>query len=248
MNVWAIADLHLSFGVPSKSMEAFGEAWKNYSARIEENWKKLIHPEDLVLIPGDISWAIKWEEALVDLKWIASLPGTKVLLRGNHDYWWGSLKKMQASLPPTLHLIQNNGVTFHGITIGGSRLWDTPEYGFGNFIDYVPNPKENEKEKNIQEELAEDIFVRELNRLRLSLQTLDPKAHTRIAMTHYPPIGADLAPSRASAILEEFHIKYCVFGHLHNIKKGSKLFGEKNGIKYILTAADYLHFTPIKII
>lgn len=248
MKIWAIADIHLSFGVPSKTMEAFGEAWKNYGARIEENWRRLVHKDDLVLIAGDISWAIKWEDALVDLRWIDSLPGIKVMLKGNHDYWWSSLKKMQKDLPPSLHLIQNNSFTHNGITIGGSRLWDTSEYSFDQYIDYVPNPLVNEKEKNIQEDLGDDIFKRELVRLRLSLETLDPKAHTRIAMTHYPPIGPDMLDSTASKILEEFKIQYVVFGHLHNLKKGTKLFGEKNGIQYLFTAADYLQFVPIQVL
>lgn len=248
MHIWAIADLHLSFGVPSKTMEAFGEAWKNYSVRIEENWRRLVKPEDIVLIPGDISWAIKWDDALVDLRWIDSLPGTKVLLKGNHDYWWSSIKKMQKDLPKSLHLIQNNSFTHQGITIGGSRLWDTPEYHFNDHIEYIENPLAKEKETNIQEELAEDIFKRELVRLRLSLETLDPKAHTRIAMTHYPPIGPNMQESAASKILEEFRIQYVVFGHLHNLKKGSKLFGEKNGIKYLFAAADFLKFVPIQVI
>ncbi len=248
MNVWAIADLHLSFGVPEKTMEAFGEVWKNYASRLSENWNALIHKDDLVLIAGDISWALKFHDALIDLKWIAELPGTKILLKGNHDYWWGSLKKMQSLLPPTLHLLQNNSFSFHGITIGGARLWDTSEYSFKEFVEYVKNPKENEKEQKIQEDLSEGIFQRELIRLKISLQTLDPKAHTRIAMTHYPPIGADLKDSMASAILEEHKIRYTVFGHLHNLKRDKPLFGEKNGIKYILTAADYLNFTPIRIL
>lgn len=248
MRVWSLSDLHLSYGVPSKSMEAFGPVWKNYGERIKENWKKTIHDDDLVLIAGDISWAIRWEDALVDLKWIAELPGTKVLLRGNHDYWWGSLKKMQASLPPTLHLIQNNSIVFHGIAIGGSRLWDTSEYQFGNYIEYVKNPLQNDKEQEVQEDLSERIFERELIRLKLSLETLDPKVPIRIAMTHYPPIGADMKPSLASDLLEKYGIQHCVFGHLHNLKKGLKLFGEKNGIQYHLTSADYLDFVPLRIL
>lgn len=247
MHVWALADLHLSFGVPHKTMEAFGPVWKDYSARIEKNWKKLVQPDDLVLIAGDISWGLKWEEALVDLRWIANLPGTKVLLKGNHDYWWGSLKKMTASLPPSLHLIQNNSFSWKGIAIGGARLWDTPEYGFHELIEYVENPRENRKEQEIQEDLGEKIFERELMRLKLSLESMDPKAKIKIAMTHYPPIGVDLQASSASRILEDFGIQYCVFGHLHNLKTKGPLFGEKNGVKYVFTACDYLDFTPVKI-
>ena len=102
MNIWAIGDLHLSFGVPDKSMDIFGPAWKDHAKQIEESWHRLIRPEDLVLIPGDISWAMRIEDAILDLQWIDRLSGTKLLLKGNHDYWWGSLKKIAAILPPSL--------------------------------------------------------------------------------------------------------------------------------------------------
>src|ERR1700690_1967274 len=107
MAIWAIADLHLAFGTPEKSMEVFGEPWITYTDKIKKNWLELISSEDLVLIHGDISWAMRPEEARIDLEWIHQLPGTKVILRGNHDYWWTSLRQIEKILPPPLHLIQN---------------------------------------------------------------------------------------------------------------------------------------------
>lgn len=248
--IWAIGDLHLSFGVTNKSMEVFGPQWKNHAEQIAAHWKSIIHPEDLVLLPGDISWAMRLEEALVDLRWIDALPGTKVMIKGNHDYWWGSLKKLTEALPPSIHAIQNNAFFWKGIAIGGARLWDTPEYSFGSFIKIEENPRANprETEELVQEELSQKLFDRELERLKLSLSQLDPRAHTRLAMTHYPPISADLQPSRAAQILEQHQIQTCVFGHLHNIKTDQTLFGERSGIRYLLTSADYIHFQPIAVL
>jgi uncharacterized protein len=246
MHIWAIGDLHLSFGVKDKSMDYFGPQWAGHAEKIASHWKSVVNQDDLVLIPGDISWAMKVEDAALDLEWIHQLPGTKVLLKGNHDYWWGSLKKIVPHLPPSIHLIQNNAFHWKGTTIGGARLWDTPEYSFGQFVDFKENPRaKKDPEEAIQSDLTEKIFVRELQRLSLSLKQLKPDAKLRIAMTHYPPISHDLQPSRASKILEDHHIDICVFGHLHNLKSGYNLFGEKNGVKYILSACDYLRFQLI---
>jgi uncharacterized protein len=250
MKIWAIGDLHLSFGLPDKSMDIFGPAWKEHAKKIEASWQHQIASEDLVLIPGDISWAMRPEEAVADLQWIDNLPGTKLLLKGNHDYWWGSLKKLSCLLPPSLHLIQNNSFRWKDAAVGGSRLWDSPEYSFERFIEYQENPKAKvvDREVAAQEDLSEKIFERELQRLEMSLSTLPADAKIRIAMTHYPPIGYDLKPSRASQILEKYRIDICVFGHLHNIKSESVLFGTKNGVRYVLASSDFLHFNPIRLV
>lgn len=245
MKIFALADLHLSFSCPEKDMAFFGKTWEGYTDKIEKNWKQKISEKDLVLIAGDISWAMN-DEVQIDLAWIDKLPGKKVLIKGNHDYWWGSLKKVYQYLPPSISVIQNNTFEYKNISIGGSRLWDTQEYNFSQFIDFQDNPKEN-KEKLIQQELQEKLFERELKRLELSLANLNPKAKMRIAMTHYPPISFDLKESKASKILERYKIDVCIFGHLHNIKKEASLFGEKNGVRYQLTSCDYLNFDPIEI-
>ncbi len=250
MKIWAIGDLHLSFGTPNKSMDIFGPQWENHAEQIGKAWKELIHPDDLVLVPGDISWAMRLEEVIADLAWIHKLPGTKVLLKGNHDFWWSSLKKIAAVLPPSIHLIQNNSFRWKDVAIGGARLWDSPEYSFNSFIDFRENPKAKkvDPEELVQEDLSEKIFERELQRLETSLSMLDPAASVRIAMTHYPPIGSDLQPSRASKILEKHKIQICVFGHLHNIKAGISLFGEARGVRYVLSSGDYIRFQPIPLI
>lgn len=251
MAIWVLSDVHLAFGVPGKTMEVFGPAWHDYANKIKQNWGRVVRKDDLVLIPGDISWAMHLEEAMKDLDWIDQLPGDKLILRGNHDYWWPSASKLKGILPPSIHFIHNNAFNWNGITFGGSRLWDTAEYSFGDVTEFVENPRAKMKtaeELAAKKEEAERIFVKELERLKLSLEQLDPKASLRVALTHYPPIGKDLRPSRASAILEDFKIDICVFGHLHNIRENSLPFGEARGVRYVFASADYLGFTPIQIL
>jgi predicted phosphohydrolase len=248
MPIWAIADLHLSFGVPDKTMDIFGEKWVRHAEKIQANWLRLISSDDLVLIPGDISWAMRTEEARPDLEWIDKLPGTKVILRGNHDYWWTSLSKVEKILPPSIHLLQNNVFRWNQVSVAGARLWDSSEYSFQEYVEYVPNAAvKNLEEEPRGDEESEKVFQRELLRLELSLKGLLKDDTRRIAMTHYPPIGARLLPSRVSTLLEKYQVSLCVFGHLHNIKQGIPLFGTKNDICYFLTSCDYLNFCPIKI-
>jgi predicted phosphohydrolase len=247
MTIWAIADLHLSFGVANKKMDIFGSQWINHAEKIEQAWRESVKPDDLVLIAGDISWALHLEEVVPDLAWIDSLPGTKALLKGNHDYWWNSLNKVKQILPPSCNLIQNNSYNWNGVTIGGTRLWDTPEFNFNEIIEMHENPNAKKLTQSDLTEEKDKIFRRELARLEVSLRSMNPKAKLRIAMIHYPPIGLKLQDSEVSRILEKYHVDICVFGHLHNIKPDLKLFGVHNGIDYHLVACDYLQFKPLKI-
>lgn len=245
MAIWAIADLHLSFGVPEKNMDVFGPEWVDYAEKIKTHWLEKISPQDLVLIPGDISWAMTLPEAKIDLDWIEALPGTKVMIKGNHDYWWGSPTKVRSILPPSIHFIQNNSFQWEGFSIGGARLWDSDEYAFNEYIVFRESAVAKSREEKPE---REKIFSRELERLENSLKSLDQKSKMRIVMTHYPPIGANLSPSRASALLEKYNVSMCVFGHLHNVNREKQMFGEYHGIEYILTSGDYLQFQPKKII
>jgi len=248
-SVWAIADLHLSFGLKDKSMDIFGDEWVDWTGKMHSSWSQNISADDLVLLPGDISWAMNPEDVIPDLEWIDQLPGTKVMIRGNHDYWWGSKSKVEKLLPPSIHIIQNNAFNFNGVSVAGVRLWDTPEYNFDEYIILKENKKANALSMHPADpEHDEKIFMRDLSRLELSLKELDKKASHRIAMTHYPPIGADLGDSRASQLLEKYEIDICVFGHLHSLKPNSLPFGEKNGIHYHLTSCDYLNFKPLKVL
>lgn len=245
MAVWAIADLHLALAIPEKKMDAFGAPWIDYTTKIKEGWLSHIKPDDLVLIPGDISWAMRIEDAAIDLNWIHDLPGTKVMIRGNHDYWWTSLSKIERILPPSVHLIQNNVFNWKDYTIAGARLWDCTAFSFNDYIEFKENPRAKKlTEKEADPAEADRIFQREIGRLELSLKSFNKDARVRIVMTHYPPISADLDPSTVSALLEKYQAQTCVFGHLHNVRKTSSLFGERNGIRYLLTSCDYLDFIP----
>lgn len=238
-HIYAIADLHLSFGVPDKSMALFGALWENHPERLREAWCATVQPEDIVLLAGDISWAMTLEEARKDLEWIAALPGTKVMIRGNHDYWWPSLKKLQSVLPPGLLAIHHNALRIKDFAICGTRFWDSPEYGFATLSGHKPEPL-------TPQDLT--IYQRELGRLETSLKALDQSAPCKLLMTHYPPIGFDLAPSAASALCETYGVTHVVFGHLHALPGNQPYFGEARGVHYHLTAADALLFKPLLIV
>jgi len=246
MAVWVISDLHLSLGVVGKNMDVFGEQWKDHYKKIQSNWMESIALDDLVLIAGDISWAMRIEDAMPDLDWLHRLNGVKVMIRGNHDYWWGSVTKVLQSLPSSIKIVQNNGFDWEDISIGGTRLWDSEEYGFNDIIDVEPSELAG---KFVEQDLERQkkIFARELNRLELSLKNMNPAAKTRIVMTHYPPIGADMKDSATSKLLERYNVNICVFGHLHGVRRDIPIFGEKNNIRYILTSCDYIDFKPIQI-
>lgn len=248
MTVWAIGDLHLSFGTPGKEMDVFGDHWINHPKKIELNWKQLITDKDLVLIPGDISWAKDLASAMPDLEWIDSLPGTKVMIKGNHDYWWQAISKIRKTMPPSIHVIQHDTFEWEEYIIGGTRLWDNIEFNFNAYIPNIENPASDPDKTEVQDtNEAERILLRELARLKMSLEGMGNSKKERIVMTHYPPVSANTDPSRTSALLKKYNVHTCVFGHLHNVQTSLPMFGEKEGIRYILASADYIDFVPIKI-
>ncbi len=245
MTIWAIADLHLSFGVTGKEMHVFGPEWQDHDKKIKAFWDEHVSKDDLVLIPGDISWAMNLEEAKPDLDWIHERPGTKVIIRGNHDYWCSAPTKVRKALPPSIHLIWSDAYLWNDVAICGTRLWDSPEYDFGAFIEMKKPIKEGAKDKPPEEQ--ESVFRREIMRLESSLNALDKNARLKIAMVHYPPISADLRPSTVSSLLEKAKVSICVFGHLHSVRPESMLFGTKDGIAYHFVACDWLGFKLLKI-
>lgn len=228
MAIYAIGDLHLSFS-SDKPMDVFGENWSGYESKIKNNWEKKITDDDIVLIPGDISWALNLNNASLDLEWINSLPGKKVFVRGNHDYWWSSLKKMMEKYPDML-FIQNNHYEIDGICFCGTRGWIFPND--------VKFSKEDDK-----------IYKRELLRLRMSLDSAKKSScENIIVLIHFPPIF-DGATSGFSDLFEEYNVSKVVYGHLHTEESFKDGFvGIKNGVEYVLTSSDYLDFDPIKII
>lgn len=241
MNIFAIADLHLCISTPEKTMAELSPIWNDYVNRIEIAWREVVKEDDLVLIAGDITWAKNLEKAMIDLAWIDSLPGTKILLEGNHDYWWPSNAKLKALPFKSLHFLAGNAINFGDSTFGGSRLWDGP-FSCDSIVEFKENPKA--RLTTPQDPLEKQkIWEREMGRLRRSLEQLSPTAKHRFCLTHYPPLPPDLQSTEATAIMEEFKIQICIFGHIHSLKQG-KFFGKKNGIDYILTSADYVQFVP----
>ena len=245
MSIWAIGDLHLSFGTEHKEMSVFGPAWERHVDLLEASWDSSVAPNDLVLIPGDISWAMRLEEAIPDLEWIDKRPGVKVIIKGNHDYWWGSISKVRKALPPSIHALQHDVFCLNSIAIGGTRLWDSPDVDCRELIAMKEGVGIAPPEKKDEEE----IFRRELNRLELSLRLIPKDAAIKIAMTHFPPIGPSLAPTMASALFEQYGVQIVAFGHLHSFKEGlGPLFGTARGVRYVLCSGDYLRFAPIRLL
>ena len=228
MSVFAIGDLHLP-GHAEKPMDVFGSHWDRHFETISENWRRMITPEDVVLIPGDISWAMQLGDALDDLQAIAALPGTKLLLRGNHDYWWASLSKLRSSLPPGMHVIQNDAFAVGGRVFCGTRGWMFPT------------------QQQALGEQDEKIYQRELMRLRMSLEQAGRLEGEVTVMLHYPPLFADGVGTAFTDILEEFAVKQVVYGHLHGAGIKIAFEGERNGIDYHLVSCDALGFCPKQI-
>jgi len=227
MAFFAIADLHLSYGV-DKPMDQFGAQWINHPQKIAENWRRAVGEEDVVLIPGDISWAMRPREAMPDLAFLAELPGRKVLLRGNHDYWWQSIGKVRSILPVGFQAIQNDCLEIDGWAVCGTRGWNIPGSGLpGN-----DDPK---------------FYQRERERLGLSLRAA-PSGLAKIVMLHFPPYLKSLEHRGFTDLLEKHRVAVCVFGHLHGAADHRLApDGEKGGVRYVFCAADAVDFTPVRL-
>jgi uncharacterized protein len=228
LKIFAIADLHLSGHAP-KPMDVFGAHWEDHWGRIQAAWWETVGEQDAVLLPGDISWAMTLDQALPDLAEIAALPGTKVLLRGNHDYWWGGIGGVRAALPSGMSAVQNDALLLGSAVVCGTRGWICP----GN-----PAWSNADDEK---------IFQRELIRLKM---TLDAASRIRkpsgllIAMMHFPPFDERSAQSGFAGLLEEYSVDIAVYGHLHGIPSGSAFEGMRGGVEYRMVSCDYVGFRP----
>lgn len=228
MAVYAISDFHLAF-TTDKPMDVFGDNWYKHEEKIKENWSNIISDEDTVLIAGDISWSMKMEEGMMDLEWIHNLPGRKILVKGNHDYWWTSITKLN-KLYEDMNFIQNNHFSYDDYAICGTRGWVCP--GVEKFT------AQDEK-----------VYNRELIRLRLSLESAAKEGFNKfIVMLHYPPTNDKCRESGFVEIFKEYNVERVIYGHLHNVSKDKVLEEDVDGIEYILTSCDYLDFKPIKII
>lgn len=228
MALFAIADLHLSFSQP-KPMDIFGIHWLRHYEKIQESWLRQVTPQDTVLIPGDISWAMTLEEALPDLQWIDRLPGQKIFIRGNHDYWWSSLTKL-SKISETMGFVQNNFVPYGEYAICGTRGWTCPN---GNR--FTP---EDQK-----------IYLRELHRLENSLlQAQRAGMEKKIVMLHYPPTNEQMERSGFTELCEAHQVTTVVYGHLHGEDSYAMgLQGIHRGVEYHLVSCDYLNFEVKKL-
>jgi len=228
MRIFALADLHLGESV-QKPMDIFGPVWERHAERMDRNWRATVGPDDWVLVPGDISWAMKLEDALPDLRFIDALPGRKLLLKGNHDYWWTSRGKVEAVLPPSLRLLQNDAFDLgEGIGVVGTRGWSPPEA-----------PRSTAEDRK--------IYDREILRLELSLKAAAGRFDRMIGMLHYPPIYAGLGETGFVPLLREAGVKVCLYGHLHGADHRYAVRGERAGIRYYFVAADAVDFTPVEV-
>ncbi len=209
-------------------MDVFGAVWARHADRMAVSWDERVAQDDVVLLPGDLSWARNLEEASPDLAWIGARPGTKYLLRGNHDGWWDSVAKVRRALPPRCLALQNDAFDLGETVLVGGRGWVAPD-------DPLSGPNDPA------------IFQRELGRLRLSIEDADRKfgrEKHRIAMLHFPPWIEGRDPGDVVAALKAGGVRTCVYGHLHGADHALAMTGDHDGIRYRLVAADAIDFAP----
>lgn len=239
MKIFAIGDIHLSFKRPvdpgrwddvvsSKPMDIFGEEWHEHYRKIYDNWLGVVKAGDLVLMPGDFSWAMKLDEARHDLAFLGLLPGTIIGVAGNHDYWWQSLSQVRAALPPNMRVLQNDHLVFGDIAICGSRGWNCP--GEAQF-----------KEEDLK------IYRRELIRMENSLKGIKAGVRTIIVLTHFMPVTERHEKNEMIDLFLRYGVHTVVYGHLHAAAVRLRLPARAWGINFHLVSADYTNFTPVEI-
>lgn len=236
MSVFVIADLHLDTVTNEKSMEVFGNRWQNYIEKIKRNWSRIVTHEDTVIIPGDISWALTTEDALADLKWINDLPGKKVIMKGNHDFWWSTVSKLQRMFQEnsitSIEILYNNAIEFDKFIAAGSRGW---------FVDKSIQPT-----KSVTVDHSK-IINREVIRLRISLEEAKKLCADTgkeiIVFLHFPPVWSDFKCEEILNLLKEYGVSRCYFGHIHGCYSQPSAFSYE-GIEFRMISADFLDFLP----
>ena len=231
MKIFAIADLHLSL-CGQKPMEIFGDSWDNYTDIIYNDWQSKVTDDDIVLIAGDISWAMYMEDFKADLEFFNGLKGKKVFIRGNHDYWWDSISKVRANLKENMYAIQNDCIRFDNVLICGTRGWVVPE--------------KNQK----LDEYDQKIYNRELERTQLCLKAMEKlrkESDKVIFMIHYPPFNVAREQNEFMDLFEKYKVDTVVYGHLHGKSVKTCLFEIRNGVKYYLTATDQIKHHLVEI-
>ena len=233
MAIYAISDLHLALSI-DKPMDVFGERWHGYMERLKTEWGRTVSDEDHVVIPGDVSWATYIEQALDDFRFINELPGKKIILKGNHDYWWTTMSKLKKFLAEngfdSISFLHNSSCVVDNAALCGTRGWKCPG------------------DEDFSEEDAK-IYKRELERLELSLKKAAPaeKSGFIVVALHYPPFNAKGEPSDFVGIMRRYGVKLGIYGHLHSGRVNSAVEGEHYGMDFKLVSADYLGFRPVLI-
>lgn len=230
MAIYSISDLHLDLGV-YKPMDVFGTNWENYVDRLADNWKQTVQKEDLVLLPGDISWATYLNDAVRDFQYIHELPGIKIITKGNHDYWWETLGKMNRFLEEnsfdSIRFLHNNLLEHENAVICGTK-------GYPDTEGAVP-----------QDEAEAKLYLREVGRLeRVLAEAKKRNPEKLIVMLHYPP-GKN---SAFAELMRQYQVNICVYGHLHDKAHIGALQGQIGGVEYRLVSADYLKFKPYRLL
>lgn len=241
LGIYAISDLHLSFNKAvglydinfeqdiDKPMDKFG--WTRHYEQIRDHWLEVVGPEDTVLVPGDISWALKLDQARYDFEWIHALPGKKVLSPGNHCYYAQSKRKVRKTLPPGMEWVDADYTLVEEYAVAGTRGWNLPG-------DSVWDEGTDRK-----------IYDRQVGRLRLALESA-VKEHPdkeRIAMLHFPPVTARVNTSDFMELLKEYEVKVCIYGHLHGRAHRDAVEGMVEGVRLKLVSCDYLNYKPVPL-
>lgn len=228
MALYAIGDLHLCLGA-SKPMDVFGGAWVGYMEKLRQGLS-VIQPEDTTVLLGDLSWALNLQEAREDFKWINQIPGRKIILKGNHDYWWSTAAKFyQFCQDNNFHdqlILNNNHYEYAGWAICGTRGWFFEEERSG--------------------EHDEKVFKRELLRLEASLCSAGSRP--KLVFLHYPPRYKGYECSEILSLLKQYQVQRCFYGHLHGPSHGLAMEGLWDGVEYRLVSSDYLNYNPFLVI
>ena len=225
MSLFALGDLHLSLG-EDKPMDIFS-GWNDYVQRLEENWKNLVSDDDTVVLAGDISWAMKLEHTLEDFRFIHNLPGKKMLLKGNHDYWWSTKRKMDAFLQEnsldSIQILFNNAYRVDEYAVCGTRGW---------FL-------ENDEPEDIK------VLNREVGRLKMSIEEALKLGGEPVVFLHYPPVFGNYTCDPILELIEKYRIERCYYGHVHGDGIRYAFNGNRNGTVYTLVSADFINFKPV---
>lgn len=228
MSLFAIGDLHLSFGV-QKPMDIFS-GWENHEEILKKNWLSAVGNDDTVVLAGDISWGMNFSESLEDFRFIHSLPGRKIILKGNHDYWWNSMNKMKKFLSENgfddISILHNNHYRYGDIGICGTRGW----------VQMADEPADAK------------VLAREVQRLEVSIKSALTENLNPIVFLHYPPVYGSNCNYELIEVMRKYNVKKCYYGHVHGYAHKNAVTGERDGIKFSMISGDFIQFNPEKIV